>query len=409
LLRKILRGGGGRADGERQRQNGLGDHHAFLPGNGALHRWIIVVIALITLSTTFSDVTLASRNGSGGRFGAAASMAGDDGRPTLRTIAAECGVSLISASRALRGAPNVSPGLRARVEAAARELGYTPNRIAGSLRSRTTDLIAVILPSIGNSVFAAVVDGLDEGFAQTRYRSVLGLTHYDLAREEAILRDILAWNPAAVVIGGLEHTAAARALLAAAACPVVEIMDVDGAPVDICVGASQAEAGRLMARHLFETGRRRIGYVGAWAERPARSRKRRLAFEAALRDLGAPLVARHIDDRPSSLAVGKVCCALMLAAHPDLDALFFANDDLAIGALLHCQQSGVATPGRLALAGFNGLELAQALTPRLTTIANPRRAMGREAARLLLERLAGGGAGDAVLQLPLVLLRGETT
>ena len=267
----------------------------------------------------------------------------------------------------------------------------------------------MILPSIGNSVFAAVVDGLDEGFAQTRYRSVLGLTHYDLAREEAILRDILAWNPAAVVIGGLEHTAAARALLAAAACPVVEIMDVDGAPVDICVGASQAEAGRLMARHLFETGRRRIGYVGAWAERPARSRKRRLAFEAALRDLGAPLVARHIDDRPSSLAVGKVCCALMLAAHPDLDALFFANDDLAIGALLHCQQSGVATPGRLALAGFNGLELAQALTPRLTTIANPRRAMGREAARLLLERLAGGGAGDAVLQLPLVLLRGETT
>lgn len=336
-------------------------------------------------------------------------MAGGGGRPTLKDIASRCGVSLISASRALRDAPNVSPALRARVEAAARELGYTPNRIAGSLRRRTTDLIAVILPSMSNSVFAAVVDGLDEGFAPTRYRSVLGLTHYDLAREEAVLRDMLAWNPAAVVIGGLEHTDAARALLSAAACPVAEIMDVDGAPMDICVGASQAEAGGMMARHLVSTGRRRIGYVGAWAERPARSRKRRLAFEAALRDLGAPLVARHIDDRPSSLAVGKDCCAAMLTAHPDLDALFFANDDLAIGALFHCQQNGVATPGRLALAGFNGLELGQALTPRLTTIANPRRAMGREAARLLLERFAGGGGEGCVLRMPFMLIRGETT
>jgi LacI family gluconate utilization system Gnt-I transcriptional repressor len=99
-----------------------------------------------------------------------------------------------------------------------------------------------------------------------------------------------------------------------------------------------------------------------------------------------------------------------LAAHPDLDALFFANDDLALGALFHCQSAGIAVPGRLALAGFNGLDMAQEISPRLTTIDNPRAEMGRRAAALLLDRLEpGGGARPSLENLPLSLRRGETS
>jgi LacI family gluconate utilization system Gnt-I transcriptional repressor len=119
-------------------------------------------------------------------------------RPTLRDVAEHAGVSVISASRVMRDAPNVSDALRDRVRAAANVLGYTPNRIAGSLRGQASDLVAVIVPSMSNSVFANILDGIDEAFQGTRLRTVLGMSRYDLIEEEAILRDLLSWSPSGV-------------------------------------------------------------------------------------------------------------------------------------------------------------------------------------------------------------------
>lgn len=339
--------------------------------------------------------------------------------PTARDVAARAGVSVITVSRVMRGAPNVSTMLREKVRAAARDLGYRPNRVAGALRARETALVAVIVPSMSHSVFPEVIDGIDHGLSGTHLRTVLGITHYDQFREAAILQDLIAWNPTAVIISGLEHHPEVRAMLEAASCPVIEVMDVDGQPIDLCVGTSQVEAGELMADHLVATGRRRIGYVGAWGERPDRSRKRREAFAAALARRGLGL-AVHIEEAPSSLMTGRAGCAAILAAHPDLDAIHFANDDLALGALYLCLDNGIAVPDDLALAGFNGLDLVAMIAPRLTTIVNPRFEMGRCAARLLRRRLFPGRedsaiAGEAPLppgdiwHLPLRLVRGETT
>lgn len=336
----------------------------------------------------------------------------DEGhRPTLRNVAEASGVSVISVSRVMRGAPNISPALREKVLAAAEALGYRPNRVAGSLRARATNLVAVIVPSMSNSVFPEVIDGIDHGLTGTPYRTVLGITHYDQAREETILHDLLSWNPAAVIVAGLEHSERVTAMLRACSGPVVEVMDVDGEPIDLCVGTSQAEAGQLIARHFVETGRRRIGYVGAWGERPDRSQKRRIAFEQALAESGIGLSARHIEAAPSSLETGEQGCAAILSAYPDLDAIFFANDDLALGALVHCRKHGIPVPGALALAGFNGLDIIEAVSPRLTTIVNPRFAMGETASRLLLDRINGNDTGrsDRVIRMELTLRRGETS
>ncbi len=330
-------------------------------------------------------------------------------RPTLKDVARRCGVSVISASRAMRASPHVSAELRGRVESAAAALGYRPNRIAGSLRAQSASLVAVIVPSVRHEVFAEVLDGVDDALAGSPFRQVLGISHYDLVREEEILRDLLSWQPAGVIIAGLEHTEAARALLGGCASPVVEFMDIDGEPIDLCVGASQAEAGAMMARHLLERGRRRIGYVGAWGERPARSLKRRLAFEAALADAGAPLAARLIMDEASGFRVGREACAELLRRRPDLDAIFFANDDLAVGALMYCKEAGIDVPGAVALAGFNGLDLNLAVRPALTTIESPRYEIGQTAGRLVRERLGGRADLPRVNALPLRLRQGETT
>lgn len=332
-------------------------------------------------------------------------------RPTLRDVAELSGVSEISVSRVMRNAPNISPKMRKKVEEAAAHLNYTPNRLAGALASQTTDLLAVIVPSMSNSVFPEVLDGIDSVLNSTRYRTVLGISHYDEDREEEIIRDLLSWNPSGLIVAGFEHSDASRQLLANFPNPVIEIMDADGTPIDASIGVSHEKAGTLMADHLVQAGYRNIGYIGAWGERPSRSVKRREAFEKRLAELGFPLKARQIERGDSSVLLGKDACAKMLAEHPQTDAIFFANDDLVVGAYIHCIQDGISIPDQLALAGFNGLPLIDAMPMEITTIRTPRFEMGTAAARLFLQRMSLDVRplqGEKI-SMPLDLKLGKTT
>lgn len=333
-----------------------------------------------------------------------------DRKPTLKDVAALSGVSVISASRVMRNAPNVSKELREKVEQAAQTVGYQRNRIAGSLRGQATDLIAVIVPSMSNHVFPQIVDGIDDALKGSQLRLVLGMTKYDDASEEAILRDMLTWNPAGVILSGLEHSPQTHDMLAQFAGPIIEVMDADGDAIDMAIGVSMQEAGTLIAQHLVDQGYRRIAYVGAWGERPKRSLKRRLAFEAELIRLGHPCVASVILDDASSLESGAEGLRRLLTQAPTVDAVFFANDDLALGGLFYCQANNISVPGDLALAGFNGLEMCQSISPRLTTIGTPRYEMGRQAGQQARDIIAGGPRPDQrSTRMAVQLIEGETT
>lgn len=329
-------------------------------------------------------------------------------RPTLRDVARHSGVSEISVSRVMRNAPNISIKLRARVEAAAQELGYTPNRLAGALKAQTSGLVAVVVPSMSNNVFPEVVDGIDRILSLASRRTVLGLTHYDNDREERIIRDLLSWSPSGIILAGLEHSDASRKMLENANIPVIEIMDIDGIPIDIAIGISQHGAARAMADHLLDRGYRRIGYIGAWGEAPSRSLKRRLSFEERLNERNTPIVTSLIAPEASSISIGRACCAQILEDAPELDAIFFANDDLAVGGLLHCMASGIEVPRQLALAGFNGIDFIDAMPQQLTTIQTPRYKMGEAAAQALLDRDIRD-TRSSIIDLGFTLLARDTT
>jgi LacI family gluconate utilization system Gnt-I transcriptional repressor len=331
-------------------------------------------------------------------------------KSTLKDVAALSGVSVISASRVMRNAPNISKALREKVEEAAKTLGYQRNRIAGSLRGQATELVAVIVPSMSNHVFPNIMDGIDDALEGSQLRQVLGMSKYDAATEEAILRDMLTWNPAGVILSGLEHTDATREMLAHFSGPIVEVMDVDGDALDLAVGVSMRESGTLIARHLFEEGYRRIAYVGAWGERDIRSLKRRVAAEAELERLGAPLVTSVIMNEASSPQIGADGVKQLLAIDRNIDAIFFANDDLALGGLFYCQAQGLDVPNDVALVGYNGLDICQSISPRLTTILTPRYEIGRRAGDLIRARISGADAiSDRTSHLDIQLLKGGTT
>jgi LacI family gluconate utilization system Gnt-I transcriptional repressor len=328
-------------------------------------------------------------------------------RATLRDVARMSGVSEISVSRVMRNAPSVSERLRSRVLAAANELGYTPNRLAGALKTSSSNLVAVIVPSIGNGVFPEVLNGIESVLANAGLQPVLGITQYDRDREVQVLRDMLAWSPMGVIMAGTDHEPAVARMIEQHAIPVVEFMDVDRPPMQAAVGISNIKAAIAVADLLAERGYKKPGYIGAWSERPDRSKARRLAFEARLEALGIPLVDKEIASVPASAEVGAQTTEILLQRSGDIDAIFFANDDQALGALFHCQRTGRRVPQDIGLIGFNGIDIGRATPTILASVVTPRYQMGVETARLLLSA-AENPAARQVLDLGFDIRLGES-
>jgi LacI family gluconate utilization system Gnt-I transcriptional repressor len=325
-------------------------------------------------------------------------------------IAVEAGVSQMTVSRVMRGVGKTSDEVRQRVEKAARRLGYVQNRLASALREETTPLVAVVLPTLGNRVFSEVLTGLNDTLTDNHIQPVFGVSEYSLEREEEIVRDLLAWRPRGIVLPGLEHTEATRAAIRASGVRVAEVMDIDGAPMAAAFGISQAEAGRATARYMLEKGYRRFGYLGSQGGRDLRAGKRLDGFCEVLREAGAQLVVNQVSDAPSSMVEGRNMTAGVLGRPDAPEALYYSNDDLAAGGIMHCLSNGIAIPDTVALAGFNGLAFLEALPIRLTTIETPRLDMGRRAALFVTDSTITqeGPSEPAGVDLGFRLVRGDS-
>jgi LacI family gluconate utilization system Gnt-I transcriptional repressor len=327
---------------------------------------------------------------------------------TLRDVAEACGVSEMTVSRVLRNRGEVSAATRERVLAAARALGYVPNKIAGALASQRVNLVGVIIPSLSNMVFPEVLSGISEVLDDTGLQPVMGVTHYSPAREEAVLYEMLSWRPTGIIIAGIEHSPATRAMLDAAGAPVVEIMDTDGTPVDSVVGISHRKAGRDMAAAILAAGYRRIGFLGTTMPEDHRARKRMEGFEEALAEAGLRLRDREFYSGGSALRKGREMTETILTRSPDLDFLYYSNDMIGAGGLLWCLERGIDVPGRLGLAGFNGIDLLEGLPRRLATMDACRRQIGRLAAEIVAGKRPGGVVGGARIELTPRIEPGDT-
>src|SRR5580692_2768294 len=151
---------------------------------------------------------------------------------TLTDVARAANVGESTASRVLRNKGSFSEDVRDRVLKAARDLNYVPNRIAGTLASTGSQLIGIIIPALTTSVFPDLLRGTSSVLETAGFQSVIGVTEYDMAREEQLIESILSWRPGGMLIAGLEHTEPGRAMLKDSGVRVVEVGDIDGPGID---------------------------------------------------------------------------------------------------------------------------------------------------------------------------------
>ena len=327
---------------------------------------------------------------------------------TLRDVSEASGVSEMTVSRVLRNRGDVSDKTRAKVIEAAKRLGYVPNKIAGALASNRVNLVAVIVPSLSNLVFPEMLAGVEEVLGDTPLQPVVGTTNYDPEKEERVLFEMLSWRPSGVIIAGLEHTDATRAMLANCGVPVVEVMDVDGEPVDAAVGISHWRAGYQVGTEIVARGYGRIGLLGTQMDGDHRARKRIEGLERALAEAGTGIADRMAYSGWSGFAKGREMTAAMLERTPDLDFLFYTNDLTGAGGLLYALETGLDVGGALGLAGFNAFTLLDGLPRRLATVDSRRREAGRIAAQIITGEHDFGSSGDRRVELTPTLIEGDT-
>jgi LacI family gluconate utilization system Gnt-I transcriptional repressor len=322
----------------------------------------------------------------------------------MQDVARLAGVAVVTVSRVLNEPDKVAPATRAAVQEAIRQVGYVPNLVAGGLASNRSGMVAVVVPTITNSIFADTVQGVSDALEPAGISILLGETGYDDERERTLLSTMLGRRTEGLVVIGCTQAPPARALLAAARVPVVQTWDLIDDPVDMIVGFSNFDAGRAVATHLLDRGYRRVAFLGGG---DPRSYARGQGFRTALRERGiAPALDIELAS-PAAIDAGRAALDRLLATVPDVDAAFFATDVFAAGALLACHRAGIAVPGRIAIAGFGDLELARQMN--LTTVRIRGYDIGRSAAEMVIASLSGRGVTRKVVDLGFEMIVRETT
>lgn len=326
------------------------------------------------------------------------------GRLTLDDVARSAGVSRITASRALRGERSVAPELVARVAQAAAALGYVPDPAARALASARSHTVVVLIPLLSNNLFVDLLEAVHRALHPAGYQILIGVTHYQAQEEEELLTSYLAHRPAGLLVTGFDRTPRCRELIARSGVPCVHLMETSQDPAVHCVGFSQADAGRAMTEHLLNSGRRRIAFAAAQLD--PRVMQRLAGYRQAMQKAGCHDAALEwLSPQPSSMALGGQLLQSHLAAQPEVDAIFFCNDDLAQGGLLAALRLGIAVPQRLAIAGFNDLAGSDQMWPPLTTIRTPRVQIGESAAAMLLALMRGEALEQSSIDVGWELVR----
>ena len=326
-------------------------------------------------------------------------------RPTLQDIVDRVNATKMTVSRCLRDPETVSEGLRERIFSAAEQIGYIPNRAPDLLSRATSHSIGVLVPSLTNQVFADVIVGIEAYTEPAGYHLMLSHYGYSPDLEERSLASLLSYNVDGIILSDREHTQRSLRMLETAGIPIAEIMDTRCPPLQQVVGYDNVKAAYDMVSEMIRRGRRQVIYLAVRLDE--RTRQREQGYRQAMEEHGLMPLTLQSSQR-SSYSVGAALMQDIQRDYPQTDGIFCTNDDVAVGAYFACLRHNVKVPEQMAIAGFHGHDIGQAMTPRLASVITPRQAIGQAAAKTLLSRIRGEASEHQVLDLGYRIEVGKT-
>jgi len=290
--------------------------------------------------------------------------------PTIRDVAAAAGVSIATVSRVINGHNMTSVPVVKAVREAIRATGFRPNMIGRRLKTARTYTLGILVPSLKNPIFADAVHGMESAAEAAGYSLLLTSSGYLPAKETAAIELLLANRVEGIILTvANEARSPTIALLRREKIPFVLVFNPPLRKGVSTVTIDNRAAAYAIVERLIALGHRRVAMIAGAFQASDRSGLRRAGFEA--------------------LDLTDHCRRLLAAANPPT-ALFCSTDMLAIAAIRSLRRLGLGVPRDVSVAGFDGIAAGEWMSPSLTTVRQPAEAMGVEAVRHLLARLADG-------------------
>ena len=321
------------------------------------------------------------------------------------------GVHPGTASRALNEATRslVRPETVDRVTAAANALGYKPNYLARSFKTRRTHTVGVVIPDINNPLFPPMVRGVEDRLTADGYVALLANTENDPERQERIFAGMVDRRVDGLILATARREDPSLIGLAAHGIPIVLVNRVVQGHGFSSVSVDDAAGIRMVVEHLSALGHERIGHI-AGPQSMSTGYARYNGFVASMAAHGLPVGERWVAFAQSfSIAEGERCASTLLGLADRPTAIVAGNDMLALGGYGAVEAAGLKCPEDVSIVGFNDMPFIDRLNPPLTTVRIPHYDLGAHAAELLLDRLQHAEMPLKVLQLvPTLVVRGST-
>ena len=307
-------------------------------------------------------------------------------RVSIKDIAEVVGVSHSTVSRALHGRGRMSDETRRQILETAKELGYTPDARARSLVQGTTRTVGVVVTSIADPFVIDIVAGIEDVTQKAGYSVFLSASHKDPVREMAVVETFRERRVDAVIVTASRVGNLYADLLEDFGAPIVLINNMQEGRYLHSVSADDVAGAQMAVESLLAWGHRRIGFIGS-GERSVSSQRRWRGYCQAFlaRGLEPPTGLKTTPEVETDLEAGRRGLTALLPHGPT--AIFAYNDLTAIGVMLAARELRLAIPEQLSLVGFDDIQAAQFVTPPLTTVRQPRKAMGRAAMEMALALL----------------------
>ncbi|MBI5800743.1 MAG: LacI family DNA-binding transcriptional regulator [Verrucomicrobia bacterium] len=330
----------------------------------------------------------------------------------LKDIAYRAGCSVMTVSKALRDAKDISVATKARIQQMAEEMGYVPDAAAAGLRTRSTRLLGLIIPTLTNPLFARVVMAIEEWAYQHGYALLLLHSHNDPAREEQCIRRLLSRRVDGLFISPasrMETTVVIYDELLRSGPPVVIL----GSRAKFCAGfdcveSDDATASANVTRHLLDLGHRRIAFfagpqVSPWAN------DRLAGYKKALREAKVEFDDQLIFQAGATIEEGEKVAVQFLNESTDATAIQAVNDLVAIGVGSLLLKQGLKIPQDYSVAGFGNILVSEHFRVPLTTVRQPKFRLGVAAMELMLAKLRNEKAESKRLPADLVIRQSTAT
>jgi DNA-binding LacI/PurR family transcriptional regulator len=328
----------------------------------------------------------------------------------LKDIARQAGVSVMTVSKALRDEPDVSAATKARLKALAHQLGYVPDSSAQGLRTKTTKIFGLVIPSITDPVFARIVFAIEERAHELGYDILLAHTLNQSEREEHCIRRLLSRRVDGLFISPVYRFAAEARIyqeIIARQTPVILL----GQPAPFCKTLPGAEVEELVAsynvtQHLLKLGHKRIAYltgpqVAPWAH------DRFEGYRRALREANLDVDDKLVFQAGGTIDDGTKAALQMLNENCGATAIQAVNDLVAIGCASTFLNQGFNIPGHISIAGFGNILLTEHFRIPLTTVRQPKYRLGVAAVEMMMQLIRGERVQTR--RLPGELLEREST